>query len=560
MQFLARLTLILSLLGCVAVCAHAQAAQAVGTGTITGRVTISDKPAQGVSILLLPADRYAPDRRSVARATTNAEGEFRLMNLAAGRYEVTPVAPAFVSAANLMHERNQGKSVNLAEGETIDKLDFTLVKGGVITGRVVDADGRPVIGQNVRLATVVTQNAERRGGGSTFSFSSSMFQTDDRGIYRMYGIPQGSYVVSVGEDSRAGMVRVGIVRGGFYTRTFHPNAAEEAKATIIEVTEGGEATNVDITLNRRATTYAASGRVIDAETGKAVANITTAYGAVRERENQMGGMGLGTRTDAEGNFRFEGLISGRYAAFIAPSERNEDYSAPVTFEINEGDVSGLIIKVRRGASISGVAVVEGATDRAALARLSQLRISYWPESEKLVAPIFNQGTRVNPDGSFRIAGLQPGKVRLMLEGWPPPKGFSLVRVERDGVEQRAGIVDVPAVGHVTGVRLVLEYGTGILRGQIRVENGTLPEGTRLYVSARRPSAAEPSLPGAEVDARGRFVMEGLPPGEYQLRLGGNTGLSSQRIPVVVQNVNVTNGVETQVTLVLDLTAKDESNK
>jgi hypothetical protein len=82
----------------------------------------------------------------------------------------------------------------------------------------------------------------------------------------------------------------------------------------------------------------------------------------------------------------------------------------------------------------------------------------------------------------------------------------------------------------------------------------------LYVSARRPSASEPTLPGAEVDARGRFVMEGMPPGEYQLRLGGNTGRSNQRIPVVVQNVNVTNGVETQVTLVLDLTAKGETDK
>jgi protocatechuate 3,4-dioxygenase beta subunit len=567
MKFLARLTLILSLLGCVAACAPeevvvvaAQASQATGTGTITGRVTIGDKPAQGIAVLLLPTNLYGPERKPVARATTDTDGQFRLMNLAAGRYEVAPVAPAFVSAANLMHERNQGKSVNLAEGETIDKLDFSLVRGGVITGRVTDADARPVIGQNVRLATAAAQGNERRGGGSMFSFSSSMFQTDDRGIYRIYGIPPGTYVVSVGEDSRSGMARIGIGRGGVYTRTFHPNATEESKAAVIEVTEGGEATNVDITLNRRVTTYSVSGRVIDAETGKPLANIRTGYGSLRENEPQVGAIGLGTRTDADGYFRFEGLMPGRYAAFTATSERSEDYSTPVSFEVNEGDVSGLTIKVRRGASISGVAVIEGASDRAALARLAQVRIYYWPESnDKLVVPIFGQGERVNPDGSFRISGLPPGKFRLMLGGWPPPKGFSLLRVERDGVEQRAGIVDVPAGGQVTGVRFVLEYGTAILRGQVRVENGTLPEGAHLYVSARRPTAAEPTLPGAEVDARGRFVMEGLPAGQYELRLGVN-GLVGQRIPAVVQNVSVTNGVETQVTLVIDMAAKDETNK
>lgn len=555
MRFLARATLILGLFCGAVVCAQAQTALA--TGTITGRVTIGDKPAQGVSVLLLPANQDGPQRKPVARATTDADGQFRLMNLAAGRYEVSPVTPSFVSQANSMQERNQTKRINLTEGETIDKLDFTLVRGGVITGRVVEADGRPVIGQNVRLATA-SPDAKRRGGMSYFS--SNMFQTDDRGIYRIYGIPPGPYVVSVGEDSRVGMVRLGVGRDGFYVRTFHPNTTDESKATILEVTEGGEATNVDITLNQRLTTYSATGRVIDAETGKAIPNITTGYGSLRERENRMGSIGLGTRTDAEGNFRFEGLRPGRYAAFISPTERSEDYSAPVTFEINEGDVSGLTIKVRRGASISGVAVIEGVSDRAVLARLSQLKISYWPESEKLAVPVFGQGERINPDGSFRIIGLQPGKLRLMLGGWPPPKGFTLLRVERDGVEQRAGIVEVPAGAHVTGVRFVLEYGTAILRGQVRVENGTLPEGSHLYVSARRPSASEPTLPGAEVDARGRFVMEGLPPGEYQLRLGGNTGRGGQRIPVVVQNVSVTNGVETAVTLVLDLNAKSETDK
>lgn len=556
MRFPVRLTLILSLLSFATICALAQTTQSSGTGTITGRVMIGDKPAQGVAIVLMPLNAYGIDRKPATRATTDAEGEFRLTNVAAGRYQVMPIAPALVAPNTTPNFRDQGKSVNLAEGETIEKIDFTLVRGGVITGRVTDAEGRPVIGENVRLA-LAGQSNESRG---SFFYNPFLYQTDDRGIYRVYGIQPGRYIISVGEDGKSGMVRMGFGRSVFYTRTFHPGVTEDSRAGVIEVTEGSEATNVDITLGRRSTTYAVSGQIVDSETGKPLPNVAAGYGALREGEKQMGAFGFGARSDAEGRFRFEGMLPGRYAAFTAPGEENDSYSVPVPFEVSEGDVTGLVIKVKRGTSISGVAVIEGASDRSVLAKLSQLRINYWPETESLVSPSFGEGVRINADGSFSIRGLRPGKLRLMLGGWPPPKGFSLLRVERDGVEQRAGIIEVPSGGQVTGVRLVIEYGSGIVRGQVRVLNGTLPEGARLYVSARRPSAAEPSLPGSEVDARGRFVFEGMPPGEYELRLAGSFGQSRQRFTPVVQKVNVTNGVETEVTLTIDLNAKNETDK
>ncbi|HEY0406672.1 MAG TPA: carboxypeptidase-like regulatory domain-containing protein [Pyrinomonadaceae bacterium] len=555
MIVLARLTLFIILLCGAVLCAPGQAAQTTGTGTITGRITIGDKAAQGVTVVLLSGNPYGPDRKPQARSTTDAEGQFRLSNVPAGRHQVVPIAPAFIAPGTTTDYGNQGKRVNLAEGETIDKVDFTLVRGGVITGRVTDADGRPVIGEQPQL-TLADQSAEQR---RPFFFNQRNFETDDRGVYRIYGVPPGRYKLSVGVDSKEGTVRIGFGRGGFFARTFHPGVTEEAKATIIEVAEGSEATNVDIALGRRSETYAVSGRVIEAESGKPVSNIAVGYGSLTPEGKQMQGFGFGNRTDADGNFRFDGLAPGRYAAFAANFDQQTDnYNVPVTFEINEGDATGLVIKLRRGASISGMVVIEGSGDRAALAGISQLRIVAYQESEELSAPSYGQGKLVGADGSFQISGLSPGKVRLMLGGWPPPKGYSLLRVERDGVEQRAGIMEVAAGSQITGVRIVMEHGTGVVRGQVRVENGELPEGSRLYVSARRPSQSEPSLPGAEVDSRGRFVMEGLPPGEYQLRMAGRLGTGGQRLPPVTQTVNVTNGAETEVTLTLNLNAKDET--
>jgi protocatechuate 3,4-dioxygenase beta subunit len=561
MQFPARLTLTLSLFFCAALCALAQSAQTnpnTGTGTITGRVTIGDKPANGIAVVLMSSNNFYPERKAAAQAKTDADGQFRLTNVAAGRYEVMTAAPGFVMPRGSTRGfRNLGKTVNLAEGETIEKIDFALVRGGVITGRITDADGRPVIGENVRLASAEQSN-ER--GGPVF-FNPFLYQTDDRGIYRIYGIAPGRYTVSVGEDGKSGMVRMGFGRSVFYTRTFHPGVTDETKATVIEVAEGSETTNADITLGRSSQTFVASGRVVDAESGKPVTNVGVGYGSLLEDGKRMGAFGIGSRTDADGRFRFEGLLPGRYAAFVATGDNeSETYSVPVKFEISEGDVTGLVVKVRRGASISGVAVIEGTNDRAVLAKLAQLRLAAYPETETLSVPVFGQGNRINADGSFRISGLSPGKFRIFLGGWPPLKGFSLLRVEREGVEQRAGVIEIPAGGEISGLRLVLEYGSGIVRGHVRVENGTLPEGARMYLAARRPSHSEMSLPGVEVDARGNFVLEGLPTGQYQLRLRVQLGPNGPPIPPVTQSVNVVNGTETEVTLVLDLSAKVETGK
>lgn len=556
MRFLSRLTFILSLLCGAVLCATAQTAQASGTGIITGRVTIGDKPARGVAIVLMPANDYGPYRKTAARDTTDADGRFRLTNLAAGRYEVIPIAPVFVTPESAQNFRGQNKMVNLNDSEAVEQIDFTLVRGGVITGRVTDADGRPVIGEHLRLKAAEQNNRRRL----QFSFNPFLYETDDRGIYRIYGIPPGRYLVSVGEGGEDGMVRTGFGRSGFYPKTFHPGVAEETKAAVVEVTEGSEATNVDITLSRRAETFTASGQVVDAETGKPVPNVAAGYGLLRAGDNQVYSFMQGMRTDAEGRFRLEGLLPGRYAAFTEPEDQGDTYSVPAPFEISEGDVTGLVVKIRRGSSISGVAVIEGSSDRAVQAKLSQVRIGHWTESAALVTPTFRNGIMVNADGSFRINGVRAGKVRLFMNSWPPPKGLSLLRVERDGVEQRAGILEVPAGGEVTGVRLVFEYGAGVVRGQVRVENGQLPEDMHFYVTAHRPGTSETSLPGTEVDARGRFVLEGLPPGEYQLRLVGGRGPNGPRFQPVSQNVSVTNGVETQATLVIDLNAKGGTDK
>lgn len=531
--------------------ALAQSTQKQGTGTITGQIMLGDKGMANVAVILYPP-APTPDRAAVARGTTDYEGRYRLTGVPAGRYNLVAVTPALIGQGEGMFGE-AGKAVTIAEGETVEKVDFSLTRGGVITGRVTDADGAPVIGERINLSPVDTP---QRGRVSS-PFNPFMYQTDDRGIYRLYGLSPGRYTVSIGESAENPGIRFGSGGRGYYARTFHPNVTEESKATIIEVTEGSEASNVDITLGRKSQTYAATGRVVD-ESGKPVPNVRIGHGAVMQDQKRLGAFGFGSVTDESGRFRLEGMIPGRYAAFVWGDVETGGYSDPVMFEIAEGDVSGLELKMRRGASISGVAVLEGTTDRSALAKLSQLRLSARPSqpsqaSEALAVPVF-ASTTINPDGSFRITGLQPGKSRLYLSSYPPIPGFTLLRVEHEGVALHE--IDVTQGAQVTGLRVVIEYGTGSVHGIVKLENGTLPENLRMNVAVRRTDTTNgPYERGSQVDARGRYLIEGLASGEYEVSLYAylvTTGSRPRGFPPIKQNVTVTSGIQSEVNLTFDL--------
>ncbi|HEX8852135.1 MAG TPA: carboxypeptidase-like regulatory domain-containing protein, partial [Pyrinomonadaceae bacterium] len=498
-------------------CARVLAQQAKeAPATLTGRVTNDGKGVGGVGVALIAGDR-SPDRKPVARASTDAEGNYRLTNIPPGRYQVVPLAPAFI-VADLMTGFPPGKAISLAAGETVEDIDFRITRGGVITGRVTDADGRPVVAEQVQIVSVDGNTPSQRA----VSFSGS-FETDDRGVYRAYGLPAGRYRVSAGQDKNSGMVRVGM-NNGFYTQTFHPDTTVEAEAKLIEVEAGEVDDEVDIRIGKRTKTFKASGRFISAETGQPVPNISYGYGAMMRSDGRIGGVGMGFNANARGEFTIEGVAPGRYGAFAISREETDWYSDVVPFEITDSDVSGLEVRIHRGATITGSVFIEGVRDRAAISRLlSQITLFAFapPQSGAPSSPRFNP-TRVAADGTFRIGGLRPGSIGITLNTWQSAvKGLSLLRVEREGVELRNGMVEVGDGAQVTGVRVVLVYGAGVIRGQVVLRNGdqpaAIPEGTRLLVFAQRVGSTSPQARrGADADARGRFIFEALPAGEYEL--------------------------------------------
>jgi hypothetical protein len=123
---------------------------------------------------------------------------------------------------------------------------------------------------------------------------------------------------------------------------------------------------------------------------------------------------------------------------------------------------------------------------------------------------------------------------------------------RDGVDVRVG-------EDINGLRLVLGAGASVLRGDVKIEGGTL-EGVNLYVMYR-PTTGDPnSFYRAELDARRHFLIKGLTPGDYELMIGpmsveisGEGGSRmTNRMQTVRQTVTVGAGTDSEVTLVMTL--------
>jgi protocatechuate 3,4-dioxygenase beta subunit len=570
------------------------------TASVSGRVTIAGKPAVNAKVVITEAnDRPAPGNQGFSMdlqgsgagedyvVLTDAEGRYRANNLPEGRYE------AHVSLGGCVREKpspngSLNESFSVSEGASLENVDFALVRGGVITGRVTDTDGRPLIARAVSLQ-VVGEGGQKLDARiqniSNWMTTLNMFQTDDRGVYRLFGLRAGRYVVSAGGDSN-----MAFVTGAEYARVWHPDAADENQAKVIEVAAGGEVTGVDIRLGVAKKTYEASGRVVDDETGKPIAGASVTYTKSEGSGSivDFGLPGATPKTDEQGNFHFSGLTPGQYRLSLADFTSfltgggSGYYSDGAKFEIQSADVAGVEIRAKRGATISGVAVIEDA-DKSAKPGLSQTIImaysglSSMPPSPNEVdenafaSAMTPVSSRIGSDGGFTLKGVRPGKVMIQAFSMNG-SALNITRIERGGVEMRNEIM-VTEREEISGVRIVFGKGSCVIRGQVNVTGGGELKDWRMSVTASSEKEGVAALfdaPGgsAEVDDKGRFVIEGLLPGEYQLILrptskADTNSPSSPHVSVpepVTQKVIVTKGQEAQVTMTLDLGKKNREEK
>ncbi len=548
------------------------------TATVQGRVTLDGSPYAG-GIVMLQSDERGMGEMLTAppapTAVTDGDGRYRFAQVAAGKYRFTIHAQAFVS------EPSSGAAFTVSEGDTIENQDFKLSRGGVITGRVTDPEGHPRIEETVRLNVVERANNEQALNGMHFK------QTDDRGVYRIFGIPAGKYKVVAGES---GQMAALFNSQPEFAMTYYPHADKEADGKIVEVRAGVETEGIDIVLvpaeAEEKKGFTVSGRILDGDTGKPVSGSMVMLMPTFEPENKgenkpelLGNQPMPATTDGQGQFRFSGIASGGYQALMVnmqgmlTGEGGSSYAEPVKFTVAEADVAGLEIKLKGGATVQGTIAFDtkpnAAPDPAMNAQLGTMMLMAMPArpdasgsdpssvAAEMAGGMLGGGmAMVKPDQSFVFKGLRPGKYTVMAQSLTGQKP-RLLRMERNGAVIQQ--VDITGTETINNLRLVFAAANAAISGRVQVQGGTLSAGTHFSITAIHKDEPDKSE-YTESDMRGQFNFANLTAGVYQVRVMSVRGEGESAFEFDYPEQSVTVAENGKVTVVVYVNLKKKENQ
>jgi protocatechuate 3,4-dioxygenase beta subunit len=535
----------LSVLTCLAQSTSKPNPSAKTTTTITGRVTVHGQGLSGAFVALWDRSLIEPQSQGTITARTDQDGNYRIANIPVGNYSIAPRSREYVLTEN--GEPAPPRYVAITSGEAVEGINFEMLRGGVITGTITNSDAKPIIEGLVNLIRIDPQPVEQ--GSNSIPSGRLVGRTDDRGIYRMYGIPPGRYKVACGWQLIAQATLTG---SPAYRRVFYPSTAEEAKAEVIDLAEGAERSNVDINVGAVVKTFTISGRIVDDATGQPIPNLNyglTGYAGARPA----GSISQAGTTNSRGEFKLQNIPAGRYAIVVPPFLVPVGAPAPAfygdltPFDVAGENVTDLEIRLHATLDVSGVVAFEGINNLSVLAQMPQLSVRV--NSMKIGSPASFRNSAIDSDWTFSVSGLRPGELYFSVGTSLMP--FQVKRIERDGVEQTKNI-ELKAGEHLTGVRLVLVYGTSTVRGLVKFENGTPPRNARVIARLWPPIRTQSRDPvaAAFVDPRGSFLIQHVPAGNYTLIVSSES-VVGVKVPVAKQDIVVTEGGTSDVTLTLD---------
>ena len=447
-----------------------------GKGTISGVVAVagSGQPARRARVSL-----SSPDVGRGKTAITDDSGRFAFTALPEGRYNLSATKPGHIAGS--YGQRIPGRSgtpIQLADGQQL-RLQLQIWRGGVITGTVLDETGEAIPNTPVRVFRYVFQGGQRvlqPGNGA---------QTDDRGVYRVFGLLPGEFLVSATPRNTNGMP------GG---------VAEEARAAVVSALERARAPGA-----------------------------TPLPVALAERERALSALAASDTSQADTGTGYAPVY---YPGTTAPGSATSVVVGPGE-EKTGIDFSYQVVPVAR---IEGV--VTSATQLPPNVQITMVNTAF------NVPGLSPGNARADANGSFRISNVPPGQYTVVARatipngrgGGPDGRGLAVAMPRPDGGGRGAGPAGPPPEPtRMWGSADVVVDGRGVTNVVINLQPGVQVSGrvtfdgtaqhpsdlTRMRVTLQPVVAPGTSgdmmTPAAgRVDADGRFTIASVIPGRYRL--------------------------------------------
>jgi hypothetical protein len=485
------------------------------TGTISGRVVNeSGEPLSDVFVSVRPFGAVGAPPRTTP---TTRDGNFQFSGLAPVVYLLSANLAAYTPAPR-DPDNTQATSYRIG-----DNVTLVLLKGGVVTGRVTSSSGEPVVGVSVR-AQMIT---DAYGQPTRYGAALREHITDDRGVYRIYGLPTGTYLVMAG----GGFSYSGFTPYSNDSPTYSPSSKRDTAAQI-SVQTGAETTNVDIRYRGEpghTVRGIASGlQAPDSAFSISLTSTLDAGSQWSDVTSQPPGQG----------FSFTGVADGDYdltaQSYFPNGERA--ISVPKRIKVRGADLSGVEIVTQPLSLISGRVVLEDSKAPECKGKrravVTETLVSAWHNSKDARKDqpqfIWGIGGPIYPNehGDLTLRNLAPGQyqivTRLFAKYWYL-QSITLPASTASGSTQPSKSVDAVANWttlrqgeRVSGMVVTLAEGAGSLQGRLTLNEGEKLPG-RLYiylVPVEREKEQDVLRLLAAPIADGQFTVNHIPPGRY----------------------------------------------
>ena len=539
-----------------------QAQARTGAAVVSGIVLSDDASPRPVRRATV---RLTGEALSSARLVgTDDDGRFAFDALPSGRYTLSVSKPGFVETFHGARRPWQGPGVPVAvtDGARAE-VELRMLRGGVITGFVTDPFGKPA-----RSIEVVAVGARSWESGSPGSWRAT---TDDRGEYRVFGLPPGDYLVSalpslaevdrgapgrlveesiVTTDAEARWALAAVAGSGgslasaadpppagrpvIYAPVFYPGTVSPAAAAPVSVGPGEDRSGVGMAL-QIVPVARLEGVLIDLD-GQEVSPATVAvHPRRRDRPSPAdsfvasGALTMPRVTVLGPRFVAGGVPPGDYTlvarsgsatirATVNAPPAAERLWAVLDVSVAGADRTDLVLRFAPGLQVAGEVRFEGSTTR----RPQDLEgLELWLEAEGTGLGQASRARAVlDEDATFLFESLAPGaySLRATLPSALTDAGWTLQSAMLDGRDIADQPITVePGARNVDGLAVTFTDRPAAIAGRL-IDAGDQPVTQYAIVvvttdrslwrpNARRIRAVPPATDG-------RFRVDGLPPGEY----------------------------------------------
>ena len=453
------------------------------------------EPVVKATVALAPAGGALHTEQAYT-ASSDGSGHFEIRDVSPGNYKLTVRCRGFLPADD--GPDHQRLAVTVGAGQTTSGISLRLTPEGVLTGKIIDADGDPV-----EQATVRIQPAGNASASTTPSGRMPQVQTNDLGVYRVFGLRPGHYYVSatifqggydgapVSNRSKAASIA--------YAQTYYPGTTDAAQAAPVVVAPGQEV-EADVQI-RKIQTLQLSGLI--SYNGQPLSHVPVmVYPASAPKWDEMDRHS--GAADENGEWHIAGLAPGSYILSADLLLNGERIGARLPIDVDKENLEGVSVKVQPYPALVGEIVNETGEP---VPNVQKVKVEISP-LRNLSSMRFGWAM-VDQSGHFVLESACPDGFELKISGLP--ENYYVKSVKAGGLETTDNQIKIGFSNSVPVEVFVSPNGATIEGAVVDAGGHAAGETTVLLEPAGDPQKRTLQV---QTDQSGRFRRTGLKPGDY----------------------------------------------